>query len=100
METEEMQRLMGATPQVARTMRPIFRMFGLDETVLKVPAGYGAAAVVADPNNDLGSASAQQSSVGLKPDLRVVIAADTSPHVMACLDERPLGDHPQKGESG
>ena len=56
MQQDEMQALMRATPDVARTMRPIFRMFGIKDDVLKVPEGHGstkveavAAVIVAEP---------------------------------------------------
>ncbi len=39
MQDAEMQALMRATPEVARIMRPIFRMLALDEAVLLVPEG-------------------------------------------------------------
>jgi hypothetical protein len=44
MQQDEMQALMGATPQVRRIMLPIFKMMALDNDVLKVPEGYGEAA--------------------------------------------------------
>jgi hypothetical protein len=77
MQDEEMQALMGATPEVARTMRPIFRMFGLDEDVLKVPEGYGEAEVlVAEPEPevepvccDAGQSSAVEDCRGKPPSL-------------------------------
>jgi hypothetical protein len=41
LKSEEMQAHMRHTPEVARISRPVLRMYGLEETALRVPEGYG-----------------------------------------------------------
>jgi hypothetical protein len=45
MQLPKMQALMLATPEVARLMRPVFRMLALPDDVLLVPKGYDGADV-------------------------------------------------------
>jgi hypothetical protein len=91
MQGEEMQALMGATPEVARTMRPIFRMFWLDEDVLKVPAGHPRA-----PAPVLAPELAEEERDEVHTEAHQI----QSPAVEPSRDEWPLRVAAGKGAAG
>jgi hypothetical protein len=76
MQLADMQALMRATPEVARIMRPIFRMLALEDDVLKVPDGY----VPGPPTASPGPSPAQDA--GLEPGLpgETGEAGEAGPH--------------------
>jgi hypothetical protein len=75
MKQPQMQALMRATPEVARLMRPIFRMLALEDDVLLVPEGYddapGAAVPVAETRSGGGDVPdmVADDPAGTRPDI-------------------------------